>query len=105
MSQLVGAAVDRGLLRLGYRVLVVLGGVTTVLVGLVLIPLPGPGSLIVFLGISLLGREFDWARRLSARVRREVGRALALYPSRPARAALGAFAVLSLVAPVLLLPR
>jgi len=103
MAQLSGEAVDRGLLRAGFRVLVLLVGATTVLVGLVLIPLPGPGSLIVFLGISLLGREFAWAHRLSARIRRDVGQAVALCPSRPARVALGAFGVLSLIAPVLLL--
>jgi len=105
MSQLAGEAVDRGPQRLGYRVLIVLAGATTVLVGLVLVPLPGPGSLIVVLGISLLGREFAWAHRLSARVRCDLGRAVALCPSRPARATLGAFGVLSLVATVLLLLR
>ena len=70
-----------------------------------LVPLPGPGSLIVFVGVSLLGREFAWARRLSGRARRDVGRALARCTSRSARAALAAFGVLSVGVLLLLLPR
>ena len=99
------ALVGRGALRLARRALIVVLGSATVVVGLLLIPLPGPGSLIVFLGISLLGREFAWARRLSRRARRDVVRAVALVPGRGARTALGAFGVLSLVAPFLLLVR
>lgn len=97
------APVGRGVLRLAGRGLVVVLGSTTVLIGLLLIPLPGPGSLVVFLGVSLLGREFAWARRLSSRARRDAVRAVALVPGRGARTALGAFGVLSLVAPLLLL--
>jgi uncharacterized protein (TIGR02611 family) len=32
--------------------------------GLILVPLPGPGWLIVILGLSILAIEFVWARRL-----------------------------------------
>lgn len=99
------ALVGRGALRLARRGLVVVLGSATVVVGLLLIPLPGPGSLIVFLGVSLLGREFEWARRLSIRARRDATRALALAPGRGARAALGTIGVLTLVAPLLLLVR
>lgn len=105
MSLTAGTTVDRGLVRLGYRALVVAAGAGTVLVGLVLVPLPGPGWPVVFVGISLLGREFAWARRLTGRVHSEVLRVLARFRSRSARAALSAFGVLSVVAPVLLLLR
>jgi len=40
-----------------------LGGGIAVL-GLLLVPLPGPGWLVVFLGLAILGTEFVWARRL-----------------------------------------
>lgn len=105
MSLTAGTTADRSLLRAGGRVLTVLAGVSTVLVGLLLVPLPGPGWPVVFVGISLLGKEFAWARRLSGRVRDEVGRARARFRSRTARAALSAFGLLSVVAPVLLLLR
>lgn len=39
------------------------GGVI-VLLGLFLVPLPGPGWLIVFLGLGVLATEFAWAERL-----------------------------------------
>ena len=40
-----------------------LGGAIVVL-GFILIPLPGPGWLIVFAGLALLATEFVWAERL-----------------------------------------
>lgn len=51
-------------LDLVYRVAVGVVGTMIVLGGLVLIPLPGPGWLIVFAGLALLSTEFAWAGRL-----------------------------------------
>src|SRR3990170_3021784 len=45
------------------RVSVAMAGGSTVAIGLILIPLPGPGTLIVIAGLSILGREFPMARR------------------------------------------
>lgn len=39
-------------------------GGLVVLVGIIAIPYPGPGWLIVFAGLAILATEFDWARRL-----------------------------------------
>ena len=39
-------------------------GTAIVLLGLVLVPFPGPGWLIVFLGLGILATEFAWAERL-----------------------------------------
>lgn len=47
-----------------YRVAVGLLGAAIVVVGLVLVPLPGPGWLIVFAGLAVLATEFVWAERL-----------------------------------------
>ena len=47
-----------------YRLGVALLGTLIVLIGLALIPLPGPGWLIVFAGLALLATEFAWASRL-----------------------------------------
>lgn len=41
----------------------VLGGLVVVL-GLILVPYPGPGWLIVFAGLAILATEFDWAQRV-----------------------------------------
>ncbi|MGZ4595141.1 MAG: TIGR02611 family protein [Actinomycetes bacterium] len=60
----------RGFLRrhrglyLAYRALVAVAGFAIIVTGLVLIPLPGPGWLIVFAGLALLATEFVWAERL-----------------------------------------
>jgi uncharacterized protein (TIGR02611 family) len=47
----------------------VLGGLVLA-VGVVLIPYPGPGWLVVFGGLAILASEFTWARRLLGVLRR-----------------------------------
>jgi len=48
----------------------IIGGAALVLVGIVLaLPgVPGPGLLIIFAGLGVLGSEFEWARRLRERM-------------------------------------
>jgi uncharacterized protein (TIGR02611 family) len=41
----------------------VIGGVV-LLIGIIAIPYPGPGWLIVFAGLGILATEFAWARRV-----------------------------------------
>jgi uncharacterized protein (TIGR02611 family) len=60
--------------RAAYRLLVAVVGTLVTLVGLVLIPAPGPGWLVVFMGLAVLASEFAWAGRLLGFARREVGR-------------------------------
>jgi uncharacterized protein (TIGR02611 family) len=47
-----------------YRAGVGAFGTFVVLLGLLLVPLPGPGWLVVFLGLAVLGTEFSSAQRL-----------------------------------------
>lgn len=47
-----------------YRLVVALVGLVIVVGGLVLVPAPGPGWLIVFLGIAVWASEFTWAEQL-----------------------------------------
>lgn len=51
-------------LDLTYRIAVAVLGGAVVVLGVVLIPLPGPGWLIVFAGLAILATEFAWAERL-----------------------------------------
>ena len=46
------------------RAAVVLAGFVVVLAGLAMIPLPGPGLLVVAVGLAVLALEFAWAERL-----------------------------------------
>jgi len=48
----------------------ILGGLVTLL-GLVLVPYPGPGWLIVFAGLGILATEFDFAARILRYARRK----------------------------------
>jgi uncharacterized protein (TIGR02611 family) len=50
--------------RAVYRIVVGLLGVAITVGGLLLVPLPGPGWLIVFAGLALLATEFEPARRV-----------------------------------------
>jgi uncharacterized protein (TIGR02611 family) len=80
----------RPVLRRSYRVLVgVLGGMIAV-GGLLLVPLPGPGWLVVFLGLAILGTEFAWAKRLAAFTKRQLARFWAWWKARRAAKATSA---------------
>ncbi|MEO6712954.1 MAG: PGPGW domain-containing protein [Mycobacteriales bacterium] len=47
-------------------------GWLVVIGGLILVPLPGPGWAIVFVGLSLLATEFAWAARLKTWVQEQL---------------------------------
>lgn len=66
------------------RVSVAVAGGSTIALGLVLIPLPGPGGLVVLAGLSILGREFPRAHRAAHRARTAVRTAASRV--RPGRA-------------------
>jgi uncharacterized protein (TIGR02611 family) len=52
----------------------ILGGFTLLLVGAVMVFTPGPGWLVIFLGLTLLAAEFVWAKRLMDRMKQEGNR-------------------------------
>src|SRR5271167_5161587 len=56
------------------RVFRIVAGFTLLAVGVVMLVTPGPGWLVILLGLSLLAAEFIWARRLMERMKREGGR-------------------------------
>src|SRR3954453_7197097 len=58
--------------RAVYRFVVALLGVAITLGGLLLVPLPGPGWLIVLAGLALLATEFEPARHLLEFARRRL---------------------------------
>lgn len=53
-----------GVWRHAKRLSIALAGGLVLLVGLIAIPYPGPGWLIVFAGLAILATEFAWAQRL-----------------------------------------
>lgn len=56
-------------LRQAWRLIVAVVGFTLILVGIVMFLTPGPGWLVVFLGLSVLAAEFVWARHLLKRLK------------------------------------
>lgn len=44
------------------KIAVALIGIPILVLGIILIPLPGPGLLISLLGLIILSTEFDWAK-------------------------------------------
>jgi len=57
------------------RIVVLALGSTVLLLGLMLLVLPGPGLLVIFLGLTLLATEFVWARLWLRRLRVSTRRA------------------------------
>jgi uncharacterized protein (TIGR02611 family) len=57
-----------------WRVLVGTVGAIIVVIGLLLIPLPGPGWALVFVGVAVWATEFEWAYRLLQFGRRVLAR-------------------------------
>lgn len=57
------------LARHAKRTIIGAAGGLIVLIGVVAIPYPGPGWLIVFAGLAILATEFDWAQRILDRAK------------------------------------
>ncbi len=60
--------------RLAYRCVVGTVGAAVTVIGIIAVPAPGPGWLIVFLGLTILASEFEFAQRLLHFARRHVTR-------------------------------
>lgn len=53
-----------------YRIVIGVVGTLVLVTGIIAIPYPGPGWLIVFTGLAILSTEFDWAQRVLRSLRR-----------------------------------
>jgi uncharacterized protein (TIGR02611 family) len=56
------------------RIFLVIAGFTLLLAGVVMLVTPGPGLVVILLGLGLLAAEFVWARRLMDRIKRQGGK-------------------------------
>ncbi|AOX66190.1 MULTISPECIES: TIGR02611 family protein [unclassified Curtobacterium] len=61
-------------LHLFYKVLVGIVGGLVVVIGLILVPLPGPGWLVVFIGLTILASEFHFFHRIITWLRAQLHR-------------------------------
>jgi uncharacterized protein (TIGR02611 family) len=51
------------------RIAKIIGGFLLLLIGIVLVPLPGPGWVVIALGLAVLANEYVWARALLDRLK------------------------------------
>jgi uncharacterized protein (TIGR02611 family) len=51
------------------RILKIVAGFLLLPIGVVMLPLPGPGWLVIFLALAILAGEFVWARTLMDRLK------------------------------------
>ncbi|WP_442933545.1 TIGR02611 family protein [Micromonospora sp. CPCC 206060] len=58
--------------RIALKVFIAVAGALVVTIGIALIPLPGPGWLLVIAGLGIWAVEFHWAKRLLGFTRRHV---------------------------------
>jgi uncharacterized protein (TIGR02611 family) len=58
-----------GTLKQARRIVIAVVGFTLVLLGIAMIVTPGPGWLVILLGLSVLSIEFVWARHLLKRIK------------------------------------
>jgi uncharacterized protein (TIGR02611 family) len=68
LAEVRSTRVGRLALRIGIAVL----GALIIAIGIVLLPLPGPGWLIIFAGMAVWSIEFKWAQRLRLFTQRQL---------------------------------
>jgi len=89
------AIILRFFTRNARRLGVLLAGGTVLGAGVAMLVLPGPGVIVVLLGLVILATEFAWAERTLDRVQRQAGRALdAVSARRRGRHALAASGIM-----------
>lgn len=58
--------------KIAKRIAIAVVGSTILLIGVVMIVVPGPAVIVIPLGLAILGIEFAWARLWLAKVRRKI---------------------------------
>ena len=65
-----------------WRVVVAIIGLIVVVAGVVMLVLPGPGWLVIFLGFTIWATEFPWANAVAMFVRKGISRCTAWVRAR-----------------------
>jgi hypothetical protein len=87
----------RVIARNAKRLMVFIAGVAVLLAGLAMLALPGPGVLVIILGLVILATEFTWAERMLDRATATAaGAAVRVTDNNTGRAAL-AFSGLAMI--------
>jgi uncharacterized protein (TIGR02611 family) len=80
-----------------WRIAIAAIGLVVVIVGIVLLVLPGPGWLVIFVGLGIWATEFKWAELLLKGVRRRVTESTAWLRRQPPRRVIATVAIALLI--------
>ena len=74
------------------RIIRITGGIVVIVVGIILsVPgVPGPGLIVVFIGLSILAVDFVWARRLKMKLKDQAGKVMDKVRGKPSGAEVAA---------------
>lgn len=71
-------------LKQAKRLIILVVGVTILLLGIIMIVTPGPASLVIPVGLAILGTEFLWAKRLLNKIKDSAWQMKEkIHPTRP----------------------
>ncbi len=65
----------KGTLKILRKAAIFIVGTVVILLGIVLLPAPGPGLLVIIAGLFILSLEFDWAKRYLHQARQKLKQA------------------------------
>jgi uncharacterized protein (TIGR02611 family) len=97
------SAVVRYIGRNGKRIAVTVVGFVVLLAGLVMMVTPGPGIVVILLGLAILATEWAWAERALDRAKQTGSGALRTATASPVRIALSVVATLAGIAAAVVL--
>ena len=61
------------------RLIIIVVGFTVLLIGIVMIVLPGPAFIMIPLGLGILATELIWARRLLDKIKHKIQKTKEIY--------------------------
>lgn len=64
------------------KIVIFIVGISILILGIILIPLPGPGLLVCFAGLFILSMEFEWAKTHLERSKIEIRKVTAKAKAR-----------------------
>ena len=66
-----------------WRIVIAAVGLAVVVAGIVMLVIPGPGWLVIFLGFAIWATEFAWADSVATFVRRNIARCMSWVRRQP----------------------
>jgi uncharacterized protein (TIGR02611 family) len=88
-------AIVRYIARSGKRIAVTVVGFVVLLAGLVMMVTPGPGIVVILIGLAILATEWAWAERALDRAKQTGGGALRIATASPLRIVLSVGATMA----------